>query len=280
MADVVLCFSPSVNASYKKNKPLLAASQTAVLNKLQRVEPQVLQALVRYGYEQARAIGNHLRTGDQSDITGYRTKILDGNHLSGSEHRIHELRTERAAVLPGKSLVVLDPRLRLIQDYFPILDGHAQERTRISDPLVGRDILLGILTGVLGAICEQLSAASQLWQSGATDNLLTVNPVALVGPIQLVGSVLHPVRFGLFFALIGLVMLIFCRAVLITERRAILTSFLSGQRLLSSRIASVGHGGPCGPCPVGCDASRVYGMGGEFRHLCRRGWTESIAWKP
>lgn len=133
MADVVLRFSPSVNAAYMKNKALLAASQTAVLNKLQRVEPQVMQALVRYGYEQARAIGNQLRTGDQSDITGYRTKILDGNHLSGSEHRIHELRTERAAVLPGKSLVVLDPRLRLIQDYFPILDGHAQERTGLDD---------------------------------------------------------------------------------------------------------------------------------------------------
>jgi hypothetical protein len=41
------------------------------------------------------------------------------------------MRTEAAAPLPGKSLVVLDPRCRAIQDMFPIEDGHAQERTAL-----------------------------------------------------------------------------------------------------------------------------------------------------
>ena len=131
MADVTLKLSPSVNAAYKKHKERLGVSQPAVLNKFLRVEPQVMQALVRYSYREAQKIGNCLRSGDASDITGYRTKILDGNHLSGSEHRIMELRVENAAALPGKSLVVLDPRLRLIEDYFPIEDGHAQERTEL-----------------------------------------------------------------------------------------------------------------------------------------------------
>lgn len=136
MADVVLCFSPSVNAAYKKNRESLGASLNAVCNKLDRVESQVAQALVRYSYHQARAIGNHLRTGDRSDVTGYRTKILDGNHLSGSEHRLKELRVERAAALPGTALVVLDPRLRAIQDVFPIEDGHAQERSALDQVIV------------------------------------------------------------------------------------------------------------------------------------------------
>ena len=131
MADVTLRLSPSVNAAYKKHKERLGVSQTAVLNKFIRVEPQVMQALVRFSYSESRKIGNCLRTGDASEITGYRTKILDGNHLSGSEHRIKELRVENAAALPGKSLVVLDPRLRLIADYFPIENGHAQERTEL-----------------------------------------------------------------------------------------------------------------------------------------------------
>lgn len=131
MADVTLKLSPSVNAAYKKHKERLGVSQPAVLNKFIRVERQVMQALVRHSYCEARKIGNCLRSGDTSDITGYRTKILDGNHLSGSEHRIRELRVENAAALPGKSLVVLDPRLRLIEDYFPIEDGHAQERTEL-----------------------------------------------------------------------------------------------------------------------------------------------------
>lgn len=133
MAEVTLCLSPSVNAGYKKLREKLIASRSCVFGKLERVEPQVAQALVRYSYEQARAICNQMRMWNAADIPGYRTKILDGNHLSGTEHRLKEMRTERAAALPGKSLVVLDPRCRAIQDMFPIEDGHAQERSALDD---------------------------------------------------------------------------------------------------------------------------------------------------
>jgi IS4 transposase len=133
MADVTLCLSPSVNAGYQKLRENLVAARSSVFNKLERVEPQVTQALVRYSYEQTRAICNEMRMWNASDVAGYRTKILDGNHLSGTEHRLQEMRTERAAALPGKSLVVLDPRCRAIQDMFPIEDGHAQERSALDD---------------------------------------------------------------------------------------------------------------------------------------------------
>jgi len=49
----------------------------------------------------------------------YRVRILDGNHLSGTEHRIKELRRLRAAALPGQSLVILDPELMLMIDVLP-----------------------------------------------------------------------------------------------------------------------------------------------------------------
>ena len=133
MADVTLCLSRSVNAAYKKHRKELSASRTAVSNKINRVEPQVSQELVRHCYAEAASICNHLRSGDSPYISGYRTKILDGNHLSGTEHRLAAIRAERAAALPGKSLVVLDPRLRLIQDFFPIEDAHHQERTALVD---------------------------------------------------------------------------------------------------------------------------------------------------
>jgi IS4 transposase len=133
MVDVTLCLSPSVNAGYQKLREKLAAARSSVFGKLQRVEPQITQALVRYSYEQTRAICNEMRMWNASDVAGYRTKILDGNHLSGTEHRLKEMRTERAAALPGKSLVVLDPRCRAIQDMFPIEDGHAQERSALDD---------------------------------------------------------------------------------------------------------------------------------------------------
>jgi IS4 transposase len=146
MVDVTLCLSPSVNAGYQKHRERLVASRSSVFGKLQRVEPQVTQALVRYSYEQTRAICNQMRMWDASDIAGYRTKILDGNHLGGTEHRLKEMRRERAAALPGKSLVVLDPRCRAIQDMFPIEDGHAQERSALDDvieTIEAQDLWLG-----------------------------------------------------------------------------------------------------------------------------------------
>jgi IS4 transposase len=62
-------------------------------------------------------------------LPGRRVKILDGNALAGTEHRIKELRSLAAGALPGKTLGVLDPQLGLIVDVFPCEDGHAQERS-------------------------------------------------------------------------------------------------------------------------------------------------------
>ena len=68
-------------------------------------------------------------------LPGYRVRILDGNHLAGTEHRIKELRTIRAGALPGQALVVLDPRLMLATDVVLCEDGHAQERSLLDQVL-------------------------------------------------------------------------------------------------------------------------------------------------
>jgi hypothetical protein len=62
-------------------------------------------------------------------LVGYRTKIVDGNHLRRTDRRIGELRKLNKAPLPGKSLVVYDPQYRLAIDVLPCEDGHAQERS-------------------------------------------------------------------------------------------------------------------------------------------------------
>jgi DDE family transposase len=62
-------------------------------------------------------------------LRGYRTKIIDGNHLAATEHRIEELRFLASGPLPGQALVVLEPDRMLITDVFPCEDGHAQERS-------------------------------------------------------------------------------------------------------------------------------------------------------
>jgi IS4 transposase len=76
-------------------------------------------------------------------LPGYRARILDGNHLAATEHRIAELRATRAGALPGHALVVLDPRTMLVTDVITCEDGHAQERSLLGRvlPLVeARDV--------------------------------------------------------------------------------------------------------------------------------------------
>ena len=72
----------------------------------------------------------------ESMLPGYRVKMLDGNCIEATEHRIEVLRETRAGALPGKSLVVFDPVTELAIDVFPCEDGHAQERSLLSQVLV------------------------------------------------------------------------------------------------------------------------------------------------
>jgi hypothetical protein len=43
-------------------------------------------------------------------VSGYQIKVLDGNHLSATEHRLKDLRGTWAARLPGQALVVVSIR--------------------------------------------------------------------------------------------------------------------------------------------------------------------------
>lgn len=142
-ASVVLRKHRSINAAYHRMSEQLDASITATYGKLQRIEPGLSQALVRYSYRQTVEVHKALGSRPRHQIPGYETRILDGNHLSGTEHRLKETRDITAAPLPGKSLVVMCPRYDAICDLFPIEDGHAQERSAIDGVLetVHRDQL-------------------------------------------------------------------------------------------------------------------------------------------
>lgn len=131
MAEVVLCRAQSVRRAYAKRKEEIGVSLTATYAKLERIEPGLSQALVRRSYAELVRLTNELRAYDPSPVAGLRPKILDGNQLAAVEHRLLETRDSTAAPLPGKSLVVLDPRREAIADFFPIEDGHAQERTSL-----------------------------------------------------------------------------------------------------------------------------------------------------
>jgi IS4 transposase len=135
MQAVVLGVEPAVYAAYRKRRHLLRVSDQAVYDKLDGMELGLSAELVRDSAGQAEAIIAALAAGRAGWLPGYRLRILDGNHLSATEHRAAELRTTWAAPLPGKVLAVLDPRTGLATDVFLTPDGHAQERSLLDDVL-------------------------------------------------------------------------------------------------------------------------------------------------
>ena len=133
VSGVVLGKHASMNAGYKKMKQQLGVSITAVYEKLQRVELPIVQQLVRLSYRQSVKICKEVGCVAHNDLPGYTTRILDGNWLSGTEHRLKETRTSTAAPLPGKSLVVYDPRYNAVCDLFAMEDAYSQERSGLDD---------------------------------------------------------------------------------------------------------------------------------------------------
>ncbi len=133
-----------MNAAYREQSESLNVSRTALYNKLNRTEPPIAQALIRYSTEQFQPIITALGGQVEQLLPGYRVQILDGNCLGASEHRLAVLRDLPSAPLPGKSLVVLDPVARLATDLFPCEDGYTSERALL-DRVLALDMCLGPL---------------------------------------------------------------------------------------------------------------------------------------
>lgn len=126
---------PNVRACYERNKEQIDVSLTSVYNKLKGIETQVSRALVRHSAERLDEVAGHLNADLPVPFPGYENRILDGSHLEASHHRIKETRKTAAGPLPGLGLVVLDPARRMVVDYVPEEDGHAQERSLLEQIL-------------------------------------------------------------------------------------------------------------------------------------------------
>jgi IS4 transposase len=146
MSQVVGGSYHSVHAAYQASKEDICVSITSIYNKLNGIEPHTSAQLVRYATEQVEPIMEKLGGKIRSPLPGKRIKLLDGNCIEKSQHRLKELRSIAAGPLPGKSLVVYDPMLRLPIDVFPCEDGHAQERSllkRVLATIETNDVWVG-----------------------------------------------------------------------------------------------------------------------------------------
>lgn len=135
MSLVVCGVHPSVHAAHQASSEEIGVSVTSVYNKINGIEPSICRELVREIGGQMEATIRHLNATMPDLLPGYRIKIIDGNAIASSEHRLKVLRDISSAPLPGQSLVVLDPSLMLAVDIFPCEDGHAQERSLFDEVL-------------------------------------------------------------------------------------------------------------------------------------------------
>ncbi len=128
MLDVASGFRPSPRAAFLRRNLQLRASLSAFYRKLNRMGLAVPEAVVRRTALRARQLivaGGGLLP---EPIPGYAARILDGNVMTGTEHRIVPLGTTWSAGLPGMSLAVYEPASGLILDLILEEDAHCQER--------------------------------------------------------------------------------------------------------------------------------------------------------
>lgn len=129
LALVVLRIHKSVHAVYAAKAVEVATSVNALYDKLNGVEPAVCEGLVQTIAQRQLAVLRQLPADPLELLPGYAVRIVDGNHLAGTQHRLKELRTLGAAALPGQALVVFDPQWQLAVDMIACPDGHANEGT-------------------------------------------------------------------------------------------------------------------------------------------------------
>ena len=137
MSLVVTCTYSSVRAAYIDEAVDISVSLTAVYNKLQGIEDSVCAELVRHTAARLQPVVAHLGGTLPEVIPGYRMRVLDGNHLAATQHRLPETHHDSAAPLPGQSLVVYEPAWQMATDVILCEDGHAQERSLL-DQVLGK----------------------------------------------------------------------------------------------------------------------------------------------
>jgi IS4 transposase len=135
MSQVVTRTQPSVYAAYREHAEELAVSAKCVYDKLEGIEPVVSRELLRRTAREMELVIKTMGSERVGLLPGFRTKILDGNHLAGTDRRLKPLRGQKGAALPGHTLAVLDPALKLMIDLFPCEDAYVQERALLPQVL-------------------------------------------------------------------------------------------------------------------------------------------------
>ena len=135
MGQVVLGGQPSVHAAYQAQAAQLGISAQAIDATLRQGELRVSAELGRDAARQASPVLGALQAELPPLVPGYGAKLLAGNHLAASAHRLEARRHTWAAPWPGPILVVLDQQRLLATEVVLCADGHAQARSLLGQVL-------------------------------------------------------------------------------------------------------------------------------------------------
>lgn len=135
LTQVVLRVRPSLRNAYRNHSDL-PATLKSVYEKLKNVEPAVCQALVRQTAQRCQSLLDQWPAARRPDaVAGLRLRIVDGNFLAGTDHRLLPLRGNGAAALPGMSVNLRDDRTGLLVDLLCREDAYTNERALLEDIL-------------------------------------------------------------------------------------------------------------------------------------------------
>ena len=131
MLDVACGYKPPPHAASRARRLDEVASVSAFYRKLDRTELAVTAAILGRSADRAADLVSACGGNMPEPIPGYAARVLDGNILTGTDHRLKPLRGTRSAALPGMSPAVFEPASGLIRDLVLEEDAHRQERANL-----------------------------------------------------------------------------------------------------------------------------------------------------
>ena len=119
---------PSIHAASQKHKEARGVTRKAVSPTIDRVGPGASAAAVPHTAEAWEPVSPARNGRREPWRSGEHTRIVEGRHLPGAEHRIPPRRATRAGALAGPARVVFAPDSGSVSDVIGCADGHAPER--------------------------------------------------------------------------------------------------------------------------------------------------------
>jgi IS4 transposase len=131
MTLVALGMQPSVHAA-AKSLGSLGASLQALYEKIAATSTDLVRALVRTTAASILKVRERLPAIGTPTLSGYRLRVIDGNHLPSSEKRVKPLRGFHGAALPGQAVVIYEPDTDTVLDVVLGEDGYESERALLT----------------------------------------------------------------------------------------------------------------------------------------------------